>query len=123
EEKKAAKSKVADAKGKERNVKLKLHNETAKAVMSTQLQDEKGKTVMSTELHDHMAEAVTSIEVQDEMADVVMSTEAQDEMAEAVVSTDANLSISDHETLLANLRSEADKVHTELLEAKGAIHK
>ncbi|GAU40480.1 hypothetical protein TSUD_286350 [Trifolium subterraneum] len=83
EEKKAAKSKVADAKGKERNLKLRLQRETAKAVMSTELQDEKGKTVISTELQDQMAEAVISTEAQDEMAEAVMSTEAQDEMEEA----------------------------------------
>ncbi|MCI15553.1 hypothetical protein A2U01_0036691, partial [Trifolium medium] len=82
----------------------------AKAVMSTEMQDETAKTVVSTELENETAEAV-------------MTTELQDEMAEAVMSTEAGLSIMPHETLLANLRSEADKAHTELVEAKGAIHK
>ncbi|CAJ2665977.1 unnamed protein product [Trifolium pratense] len=123
EEKKAAKSKVADAKGKERNLKLKLLNETAKAVMSTELQDEKGKAVISTEVQDEMAKDIMSTEAQDEMAEAVMSTEVQDEMADTVMTTEASLPNSDHETLLANLKSDADKAHTDLLEAKGAIRK
>ncbi|CAK8533268.1 unnamed protein product [Lathyrus sativus] len=70
-EKKAAKAKVAEAKGKERSLKQKL----------------------------------------------------QDEMAKAVVPNVANLSISAHDALLATIKSEAAKAHTELIEAQGTVPK
>ncbi|MCI02729.1 zinc-finger of monoamine-oxidase A repressor R1, partial [Trifolium medium] len=63
EEKKAAKSKVAEAKEKERNLKQKL----------------------------------------------------QDEMAKAVISNGTSLSISEYDTLVSKIKSEAAKAHTELL--------
>ncbi|CAI8583080.1 unnamed protein product [Vicia faba] len=71
EEKKAAKSKVAEAKGKEKSLKQKL----------------------------------------------------QDEMAKAAVSNGVNLSISEHDTLLATIKSEAAKTHAELIEAQGTVPK
>ncbi|CAL5186151.1 unnamed protein product [Lathyrus oleraceus] len=71
EEKKAAKAKVTEAKGKEKSLKQKL----------------------------------------------------QDEMAKAIVSNGANLSISEHDALLATIKSEAAKAHTELIEAQGTVPK
>ncbi|XP_058773267.1 uncharacterized protein LOC131647387 isoform X1 [Vicia villosa] len=71
EEKKAAKSKVAEAKGKEKSLKQKL----------------------------------------------------QDEIAKAAVSNGANLSVSEHDALLATIKSEAAKAHDELIEAKGTVPK
>jgi hypothetical protein len=79
--------------------------------MSTELREEKENTVMSTELKDEKGKKA------------VMSTEFQDEMEKAVVSTEASRSISEHDPLLANLRSEADKAHIDLLEAQAAIRK
>ncbi|KAK2366213.1 Zinc-finger domain of monoamine-oxidase A repressor R1 protein [Trifolium repens] len=142
EEKKAAKLKVAEAKEKERSLKLKLQDEmtkaaTSKAAMSTELRKEMEKTGMSTELQEEMERTDMSTELREEKENTVMSTELkdekgkkavmstefQDEMEKAVVSTEASRSISEHDPLLANLRSEADKAHIDLLEAQAAIRK
>ncbi|KAK2420262.1 Zinc-finger domain of monoamine-oxidase A repressor R1 protein [Trifolium repens] len=115
EEKKAAKTKFAEAKEKERSLKLKLQDEMTKAAVS--------KAAMSTELREEMVKTGMSTELQEEKEKNVMSTELQEEMEKAVVSTEASLSISEHDTLLENLRSEADQARAELIEAKGAIPK
>jgi len=47
----------------------------------------------------------------------------QDEIAKAVVSNGASLSISEHDALIAKIKSEAAKAQTELIEAKGTIPK
>lgn len=47
----------------------------------------------------------------------------QDEIAKAVVSSGASLSISEHDALLAKIKSEATKAHTELIGAKGTVPK
>lgn len=44
-------------------------------------------------------------------------------MAKAIVSNGANLSISEHDALLATIKSEAAKAHTELIEAQGTVPK
>jgi phosphopantetheinyl transferase (holo-ACP synthase) len=85
--------------------------------------DAVSKAAMSTELREEMVKTGMSTELQEEKEKNVMSTELQEEMEKAVVSTEASLSISEHDTLLENLRSEADQARAELIEAKGAIPK
>lgn len=48
----------------------------------------------------------------------------QDEMAKAIIAKNgAPLTISEHETIVSQIKKDAEEAHTQMLEAKGALPK